>query len=88
MSTVFVQTIWMYTCFVHVAIDDRRKDYYVMYIHHCVTMALIILSFTGTINQLHAQLTECLSADGDDKTFLCRLLASRGLLGDVCPRRV
>ncbi len=45
-----LQTIWMYTCFVHVAIDDRRKDYYVMYIHHCVTMALIILSFTGTLS--------------------------------------
>ena len=26
--------VWMYTCFVHRFVDERRKDYFVMYLHH------------------------------------------------------
>lgn len=44
---IFQQSIWIYTCFIHVALDHRRKDYFVMYIHHIVTLSLIVLSFTS-----------------------------------------
>jgi len=33
--------VWMYTCFIHRFVDERRKDYYVMYLHHVVTIALV-----------------------------------------------
>jgi TLC domain len=33
--------IWCYTCFVHRFVDVRRKDYYVMYVHHVITIALV-----------------------------------------------
>jgi hypothetical protein len=33
--------VWMYTCFIHRFIDERRKDYFVMYLHHVVTIALV-----------------------------------------------
>jgi ceramide synthetase len=36
--------IWIYTCFVHVFVAERIKDYYVMFAHHCVTIALLALS--------------------------------------------
>ncbi len=31
----------MYTCFVHRFVDERRKDYFVMYTHHIVTIGLV-----------------------------------------------
>jgi hypothetical protein len=37
--------VWMYTCFVHRFVDERRKDYFVMYLHHIVTIALVGLSW-------------------------------------------
>lgn len=35
------QGIWVYTCAIHRFVDSRRKDYFVMYIHHIVTIALV-----------------------------------------------
>ena len=35
------QAIWVYTCIIHRFIDERRKDYFVMYIHHVITIALV-----------------------------------------------
>jgi len=37
--------VWMYTCIVHRFVDERRKDYFVMYLHHIVTIALVGLSW-------------------------------------------
>ena len=37
--------VWMYTCFVHRFVDERRKDYFVMYLHHIVTISLVGLSW-------------------------------------------
>jgi hypothetical protein len=37
--------IWIYTCYIHRFVDERRKDYYVMYMHHIVTIALVGLSW-------------------------------------------
>ena len=31
----------MYTCFIHRFVDERRKDYFVMYLHHIVTITLV-----------------------------------------------
>lgn len=33
--------IWVYTCLVHRFWDERRKDYFVMYVHHIVTIMLV-----------------------------------------------
>lgn len=39
------QGVWVYTIIIHRWIDvPRRKDYYVMFIHHVVTIALIGMS--------------------------------------------
>lgn len=35
------QGVWIYTCFIHRFVDARRKDYFVMYAHHVVTIALV-----------------------------------------------
>ena len=35
------QAVWMYTCLKHRFVDERRKDYFVMYLHHIVTIALV-----------------------------------------------
>jgi len=37
--------VWIYTCFVHRFLDERRKDYFVMYIHHIVTIGLVGMSW-------------------------------------------
>jgi hypothetical protein len=37
--------VWIYTCIVHRFVDERRKDYFVMYLHHIVTIALVGLSW-------------------------------------------
>merc|ERR1712072_517839 len=34
--------IWMYTCFMHVFVHERVKDYYVMYAHHVATISLVL----------------------------------------------
>lgn len=33
--------MWIYTCVVHRFFDERRKDYFVMYVHHVATIALV-----------------------------------------------
>jgi len=33
--------VWIYTCMVHRWFDERRKDYFVMYVHHVATIALV-----------------------------------------------
>lgn len=33
--------VWIYTCYVHRYVDERHKDYFVMYLHHVVTIALV-----------------------------------------------
>lgn len=37
--------VWIYTCFVHRFVDERRKDYFVMYLHHVVTICLVGVSW-------------------------------------------
>jgi TLC domain len=39
-------TVWIYTCIVHRFFDERRKDYFVMYFHHIITIALVGCSFS------------------------------------------
>ena len=39
--------VWIYTCFVHRFLDERRKDYFVMYVHHIVTIALVAGSWAA-----------------------------------------
>ena len=36
--------IWFYTAFSHRFIEERRKDYFVMYSHHVMTLALVMLA--------------------------------------------
>jgi ceramide synthetase len=36
--------IWFYTAFSHRFVEERRKDYFVMYAHHVMTVALVILA--------------------------------------------
>ena len=33
--------VWVYTCVVHRFFDERRKDYFVLYVHHLVTIMLV-----------------------------------------------
>jgi TLC domain len=33
--------VWVYTCIIHRFFDERRKDYFVMYVHHIVTIMLV-----------------------------------------------
>jgi len=33
--------VWVYTCVIHRFFDERRKDYFVLYIHHIVTIMLV-----------------------------------------------
>lgn len=33
--------VWIYTCFMHRFVEERRKDYFVMYLHHVVTITLV-----------------------------------------------
>jgi hypothetical protein len=35
----------MYTCIVHRFFDERRKDYFVLYLHHIITIMLVAMSF-------------------------------------------
>ncbi len=37
--------IWIYTCFSHIFIEARHKDYYVMLVHHVATIFLVLGSF-------------------------------------------
>ena len=37
--------VWVYTCAVHRFLDERRRDYYVMYAHHIVTILLVLGSW-------------------------------------------
>lgn len=37
--------IWIYTCIIHRFVDERRKDYFVLYLHHLVTIALVAASW-------------------------------------------
>ena len=37
--------IWIVTCFQHRFVDEHRKDYFLMYTHHLVTIALVALSY-------------------------------------------
>lgn len=39
-----LQAIWIYTCFIHRFIDERRSDYFVMYSHHIFTICLVGVS--------------------------------------------
>ena len=45
---VVQMSIWIATAVSHVHIDQKHKDYYVMYLHHIVTMFLV--SFSWGIN--------------------------------------
>jgi hypothetical protein len=36
-----VQAIWIYTCFIHRFSMERIKDYFMMYLHHLLTIGLI-----------------------------------------------
>jgi hypothetical protein len=35
------QAIWVYTCIIHRFFDERKRDYFVLYLHHIVTIALV-----------------------------------------------
>ena len=37
--------IWIVTCFQHRFVEERHKDYFMMYAHHVVTIALVALSY-------------------------------------------
>lgn len=37
--------VWVYTCMIHRFFDERRKDYFVMYAHHVITIALVAGSY-------------------------------------------
>lgn len=39
--------IWVVTCFCHRFVDKPNKDYYVMYIHHLVTIAIVLYSLSN-----------------------------------------
>jgi hypothetical protein len=36
-----MQAVWIYTCFIHRFSMTRIKDYFMMYLHHLVTIGLI-----------------------------------------------
>jgi len=38
-------SIWVVTCFQHRFIEERHKDYFLMYTHHLVTIALVACSY-------------------------------------------
>jgi hypothetical protein len=41
------QAVWIYTCIVHRFFDERRKDYFVLYVHHIVTIMLVAASLSA-----------------------------------------
>ena len=45
-------SIWLVTCFQHRFVDERRKDYYVMYLHHLVTIALVSMSYVSNYTRI------------------------------------
>ena len=38
--------VWISTCFSHVCLEERRRDYILMLAHHVVTIGLVWLSYT------------------------------------------
>ena len=38
-------SVWIATAFSHVYLDQKHKDYYVMYLHHIVTIFLVAFSW-------------------------------------------
>jgi ceramide synthetase len=44
---LFCFAIWFYTAYSHRFVEERRRDYVVMYIHHVVTIALLLGSFAS-----------------------------------------
>jgi hypothetical protein len=44
--------IWIVTCFSHKYIEEKHKDYFLMYAHHVVTIALIIGSYVGGFTRI------------------------------------
>jgi ceramide synthetase len=42
---VLQMAIWIDTCFGHRFLEERHKDYFVMYLHHVVTIALVGVSY-------------------------------------------
>lgn len=42
-----LQAIWTYTCIAHRFFDERRRDYFILYGHHLVTIALVLASWYG-----------------------------------------
>jgi ceramide synthetase len=36
--------VWFYTAFSHRFVEERRKDYFVMFVHHVVTLVLLVAS--------------------------------------------
>ena len=41
------QAVWIYTCLIHRFFDEHKKDYFVMYAHHVVTIALVAISYSA-----------------------------------------
>jgi hypothetical protein len=37
--------IWIYTCFCHIWLFEKQKDYWVMFGHHLATIGLVLLSY-------------------------------------------
>lgn len=37
--------VWIYTCVIHRFFDERRRDYFMMYLHHLITIALVGMSW-------------------------------------------
>lgn len=38
-------SIWIVTCYSHRFVEERHKDYYVMYTHHIATIGLVTASW-------------------------------------------
>ena len=43
----FSQAIWIYTCYIHRFSMERIKDYFMMFLHHLLTIGLIGTSVRG-----------------------------------------
>ena len=39
--------VWVYTCFMHRFVDERKRDYFEMFVHHVATIALVGMTREG-----------------------------------------
>ena len=70
----FSQAIWIYTCYIHRFSMERIKDYFMMFLHHLLTIGLIGTSVRGAAvaTAATAWLFSAIMTEAASRVALCR----------------